>query len=208
MDNVDWKERLLCEECEIFVSNRYEVSQIRFLRNGRLVVRHPNRITFTEFNYRKFYIFWLSILWRTSISSHPAFKGIELGADLDSVLRKVILSEDMSLHPGHCISEFITVGLLKIKPFDFFTDDTLKNMLMTIHLPGRPKNSSMYMIVEGFLVCFHFKTSEGKDMAPEFGRVKKSRLFRMPIVALEQSEALHSIFYEMNKYARHHGGNP
>lgn len=204
LDNVNWRERLLCEECEAFISNRYEVSQIRFLRNGRLVIPHPNRITFTEFNYRKFYIFWLTILWRTSISSHPAFRGFELGADLDDILRRVVLHEDMRLDPGHCISEFIEVGLLKIKPFDIFTDETLKKMLMTMYLPGRPGGSSMYMLVEGFLICFHFAVDGRFDMEPEFGRVKKSRLFRVPIVSLEKSEALHSIFSDMNNYAKRH----
>lgn len=207
MDNVDWKEPLLCQDCEKFICNRYEESQIRFLRNGRLVVRHPDRITFTDFSYRKFYIFWLSILWRTSISSHPAFRAFEMGAQLDEILRRVILHEDMRLDPGHCISEFMAIGLLKIKPFDIFTDETLKKMLMTLHLANRPEASSMYMIIEGFLICFHFTVHGGQEMAPEFGRVKKSRLFRVPIVSLQQSEALHSIFYEMNDYAQRYREN-
>lgn len=96
LENADWKEKLLCSDCEQFLSNRYETTQLTYLRNGRIVQKHPNRITFSSFNFEKFYLFWLSILWRASVSSLPAFKHVDLGSEMNRYLARMIMEERMN----------------------------------------------------------------------------------------------------------------
>ncbi len=75
------RERLLCRECEQFLSTAYEDYFARFWFQTAPL---PNPASsgpyeLTGFDYTKFKLFHLSVLWRTSVASGSAFQQANLG---------------------------------------------------------------------------------------------------------------------------------
>ena len=63
-ENSDLKEPLLCKNCEQFLSVSYEQYGTRLFKNPNGVTKKENHIEFANFEYEKYYLYLLSILWR------------------------------------------------------------------------------------------------------------------------------------------------
>lgn len=85
-------ERLLCAECEQSFS-RYEAYASRYFKvdSGQPPLRDGSFYTFPHVDYTSIRLFYLSILWRMSVSHHPFFRTVSLGKHED-ILRKHLLS--------------------------------------------------------------------------------------------------------------------
>lgn len=201
LENANWNEKLLCGRCEKVLCDKYEATQLKFLRNGKIVQKHPDRVTFSSFNYEKFYLFWLSILWRASISSLPAFKVVDLGEEMNACLARMIDEERMS-EGGVCISQLIKVGIVKILPTGGFTQDVLRKVLCSFYLKKEPGFVLYYLVLEGFMVCFCLTANMEMEMPKSFGRIKRTFNFRMPALRIDQDENLMEIFNKLISYAQ------
>jgi hypothetical protein len=87
-------ERLLCSDCEQLL-NRFEKHSRRLFTDPLLPYSHNSaRIReFPRLDYRLLKLFFLSILWRASVSSLPTFEHVLLGPH-EEHFRKMLLSED------------------------------------------------------------------------------------------------------------------
>lgn len=90
-----WRERLLCEDCEARL-NPYETDFAnQWFENPSL----PDRITeeahlVRGIDYKRFKLFHVSILWRSSVSSLPFFEAVSLGPKWEGIAREMLLDED------------------------------------------------------------------------------------------------------------------
>jgi hypothetical protein len=84
-------ERLLCADCEQ-VLNRYEDYGAKALKGGTKVeyAQVGNELRMRGVDYAKLKLFYLSLLWRMSVSTQPFFKEVALGPH-EEVLRKMLL---------------------------------------------------------------------------------------------------------------------
>ena len=89
------RERLLCLECEQFLSSRYEDYFARFwYQTAPLPDPAPHAAyELTGFDYAKFKLFHLSVLWRASVATGRAFHKVSLGPHEESI-RQMLLAED------------------------------------------------------------------------------------------------------------------
>lgn len=88
---VGIREYLLCLDCEQFLNDKYEKP---FLKQWKL----PDRIAQDSahsavYDYPTFKLFHLSILFRSSVSSLPTFREVDLGAHEERI-RQMLLSAD------------------------------------------------------------------------------------------------------------------
>lgn len=205
-DNANWNLPLLCGECERLINERYETSQIRYLRNGKITVRHPDRVTFGQFNFDKFYLFWLSILWRASVADMDEFASVELGAELNEIVRAVLMS-GTTRYGNACMSDFIQIGIVRLKPSDgdFFCDETLRQVISNFVLDASD-GLRYYFLVEGFLVAFELTVDVNLQLPKEFGRVKKTFNFRMPALKINESKWATSMFNKIIAHAKQNAG--
>lgn len=90
LENIDPKEPLLCFECEQFISNEYESYGTRLLRNPHNIRKNSDHIIVNSFNYKRFYLFLLSILWRASISKNVHYSSVNGVPELDDLMRHCI----------------------------------------------------------------------------------------------------------------------
>lgn len=88
------RDKLLCNECEQLLSG-YERYASLVLNSGYLLEVKIERsvIHIRGFDYKKFKLFALSILWRAGVSTKDAFQNVVLGRH-ENVLRSMIFEEN------------------------------------------------------------------------------------------------------------------
>lgn len=90
MEQKGIREILLCGDCEQQLSVYEKYAREVLLGGVEIVVQHDgNLLMLSELDYVKFKLFQLSILWRSSISSHPIFSKVSLGPH-EETIRKMI----------------------------------------------------------------------------------------------------------------------
>ena len=89
------KEYLLCNDCEQKIGRyeKYFKEAIHLSRHG-IEIRHNQQCAVIDnLDYRKMKLFFLSLLWRMSISSRPEFENVCIG-DNEETIRKMIVTEE------------------------------------------------------------------------------------------------------------------
>lgn len=89
------KEYLLCHECEqkIGIYENYFKETIHLNRQHTSKVHDDQYLIIENINYQKIKLFFLSLLWRMSVSSLEEFQNIEIGKH-EEILRKRIIDEN------------------------------------------------------------------------------------------------------------------
>ncbi len=88
------REKLFCRECEQHLSEYEKYSSELIMGGESLVVEQKaNLIHISGVNYKKFKLFLLSILWRSSISKSVMFSRVDLGPH-ENILKELIKSGD------------------------------------------------------------------------------------------------------------------
>lgn len=135
------REQLLCQACECMLSDwEGHAKDVLFAR--RRITHHLEKtaIRIENVDYDKFRLFYLSLLWRMSMSTRTEFRDIQLGVNINEDLRQKILSSA----PGDP-SEF---GCL----ICVFGDDNSNLRIMFLPQQANIKGKNIYYLVTpGFL---------------------------------------------------------
>ena len=101
------REPLLCDECEKHLQ-RYEDYFARFWYKKRPIPRQiEGPEVLVNFDYRRFKLFMLSIVWRAAVSRLPEFAAVTLGKH-EEVVRGMVLED----RPGGFLDYPIFAGLV------------------------------------------------------------------------------------------------
>ena len=144
-------ERLLCAECDGKVLGRYEDYAAKALNGGTRVGYAPvgNELRLCGVDYAKLKIFYLSLLWRMSVSTHLFFKEVKLGSD-GEVLRKMIL-EGRPGEPGD-------YGVLCVAPL--FDAQPLRDWMLPPDMVQACGRSVYRCLIGGLLYSFFVGEAE------------------------------------------------
>jgi hypothetical protein len=156
--NGEHIERLLCKECEHHIKVNYEDYGTRLFVDRRNIIESDDRVLITDFQYKRYLLFVLSILWRASVSSlkiyAPARGLFELNEVFKSCLLKHTLQSD--LLPGVRLDRFVKVALLRIVDHTSqIPQSTLDSLIHNINFKRGPtveEGLHYYFMVDGFLV--------------------------------------------------------
>jgi hypothetical protein len=170
--NVDPKERLLCIDCEQLLSSNYEQYGATLTRNPKNVVKHKECIEFKKFDYKKWYLYYLSILWRSSISSLKEFSCIEL-RDFATILQQCILNNTLHLGGDLSLDDFFVITMFRVvDKSSRFEDSAIKNIMLN---PMRIDDSGdvlFFFMANGFLVQYRLNKAEIEQL--RHNNVRKS----------------------------------
>ncbi len=137
------RERILCKSCEIHVG-KYETYASKLFN---LSIKDPYQegklISFPQVDYTSIRLFYLSILWRMSVSNHSFFDEVNLGKH-EQILRKKLLAGEAPASDRY--SFWCTVPLVE---GNFHSDWILQPQ--RIKLAGQ---TAYRMILNGILVIF------------------------------------------------------
>lgn len=89
------KEYLLCNDCEQKIGRyeKYFKESIHLGRHGIEIRHNQQRAIVNNLDYCRLKLFFLSLLWRMSISSRPEFENVYIG-DNEETIRKMIVTEE------------------------------------------------------------------------------------------------------------------
>jgi len=166
-----FRERLLCWHCEQKLSP-YEKYNREILYGGVEITgsRKGNRIEFTELDYKRVRVFYLSLLWRMSIASQRFWGEVSLGRHEEKV-RKMVLQED----PG----EPYDYGVCCIAPL--FDGHLLADFILQ---PDRKRNRHGWfyrVVLGGFLFMFYISVGRQKGIEKELF-IQKNGCWVVPVI--------------------------
>ena len=89
------KEYLLCDECEQQIGQyeKYFKEAVHLNRHGTDEAYERGSLIINNLDYKKIKLFFLSLLWRASVSSKPEFENVSIGED-EEVIRRMIDAEN------------------------------------------------------------------------------------------------------------------
>jgi len=92
-----WWSHKFCKECEQLLNNKYENYSLAVLRGSKVkLIKSQVGVRFLEIDCKKIYGFLISILWRSSISSHKSYSQVALGYVIEELMRECIINADFS----------------------------------------------------------------------------------------------------------------
>ena len=197
--NSEYESNILCKNCDSqiigklenyvaeFVYNKFpkESSRLEIIDGREYLIIEGN----TNYNYKKYKLFLLSLLWRSSISSRPFFQQINLSSKDEDSLRNMILNSE----PGEPDAYTCFLHLPPLVPSPK-GDRSFNTLYM-------PTMSPMTAKADGWEICkfdiqgmgFYFLISKplGTKVEPS---VEINRLLLKIRTLEEQNELLNSTF--------------
>lgn len=86
-----WEAELLCSKCEAKLNANYDAYGLAVFRGHKGSVRlHSEGVDFLNVDRRRLRMFFLSVLWRISVSSHPSYANIDLPFAWEEDLREAL----------------------------------------------------------------------------------------------------------------------
>lgn len=160
LSNFDPKENLLCFKCEQFLSNRYELYGTNIFRKSRNIEKHNKYVKIKNFNYNKFYLFIISILWRASVSTLERYKHISFDDKINVMFAKCVLKETTRISSCIRLDHFFKIYIFRLKDFSNQLDDkTIRGMFFDLNL-SKSENTDespfYFYVIEGFLITIEF----------------------------------------------------
>lgn len=186
LDNVNWNEKLLCKECERHINLSYETSQIAALKQKK--IEHTTRFTITGFDYERFYLFWLSILWRASKSSHSMFKAVQLPLELDELIRQTLKSGSL-VGSAAGLPDFLQIGISRW----FWDEADTRSVISSFISINHKKAVCLTFLVGGLAIIYQFSSEPFYPLPTGFSLIKKTFSFRMEKLSPGQSPILDEI---------------
>lgn len=164
-ENIDPKEPLLCFECEQFISNEYESYGTRLLRNHHNIRKNSDHIIINSFDYKRFYLFLLSILWRASISKSIHYSTVNGVPELNDLMRHCIKNKQVRINKlSHLkVDNFIRICVFRlIDTTNNVPDHVIKSILSNFAFIRKDEADSLlwYFVVEGFAIFYVFSASK------------------------------------------------
>ncbi|WP_345829068.1 hypothetical protein AAGR22_19115 [Erwinia sp. HDF1-3R] len=154
------KEPMLCRECEQFLSINYEHYGIRVLRDHTNFRKNSDHIIIASFQYEKFYLFLISILWRASIAKHTHYDTVQGTKSLDDLFRLCIAQKKIRINKlsGFRLDLFVKISIFRMVDSTGNISDEIIKVLLSNFTQRRAdafRGTMWYFIVEGFIVLYN-----------------------------------------------------
>lgn len=155
--SFDPKEHMLCEDCEDFLADNYESYGIPVLRTRRNVVKHKTYISVNNINYKKYYLFLLSIFWRVSVSEIDFYNTVSNMKGLGDLMRYAIYNDTLKAVGGIRIDQIVKICIFRVVDTTGTIPDkdikkTMSNFAQEVN--DNVKQVVWYFVVEGFLIVY------------------------------------------------------
>lgn len=197
--NGEHVEYLLCEKCEELLKKNYEDYGTRLFVDKQNIIEYKSHVLITNFDYQRYFLFIISILWRASISSLNIYKPIQPLAALSALIKPCIFDNTLFTHPPHefKLDDFIKITMLKIIDHTGRTPQSALDH-MIIGLNFELSNSGdgdihYYFMVDGYLIfvsIFPPNSSRLLSWYPK-GRVLNRHTLKIPKTSFYELKQIH-----------------
>ncbi len=156
--NGDQIEYLLCDDCEQFIQKSYENYGTQIFINKKNICESDSHVYITNFQYTKYYLFIISILWRASVSSLSAFKALTPLLSADKIFNPCLRNQSLDISAQHNIrlDDFIKITVFRIiDPSGEIPQDVIDKIMIMINFEmGETVDDGIhyYFMLDGYLV--------------------------------------------------------
>lgn len=173
--NSEYESDILCRRCDEEVLGKLDDYAAKFIHN-----KFPQKSVFSleridgknclvlencpNYNYTRFKLFVLSLLWRASITSRPFFQAVKLDHEVEEELRLMILN-NISGDPSK-LPCFVCLPPLMSGPDGKLGFDTLHMPTMSPQHLKTDDFEGCEFIIEGMHYYFFISTPKGWKIAP------------------------------------------
>lgn len=145
-----WDVELLCLACEKALNEAYDSYGMSVARGkGIGVHKDADAVTLLKLDRRRLRMFFLSLLWRFSVSDHDSYLNIQLPKQLQDELRIALLRQ------RHVPRARLTVLLSKLRdttPEGALCQESLRELIMSPFPREYPRFHSVGFLFMGFFV--------------------------------------------------------
>ncbi|WP_249605397.1 hypothetical protein [Chromobacterium sp. IRSSSOUMB001] len=199
-----WAKEQLCYDCEQHLANNYETYSIGAFRGqGIKITKESASTLLSGVNTKIIQLYILSIIWRASLSDHPAYASTHLDKGKTELLRNALLKKQ------HLPSLDFTIKISKLidtSHSNGFSSKNLKDMIFSpfSRYPPQSKHHSICLVFEGFFIETYTPGLLLKQRREKGFLNTKTKLIEIPhIEILSIPEILSSLHSGLQK---HHNG--
>lgn len=169
--NGEFAEPLLCECCEGLIKRNYEDYGTRLFVDKQHIIESADHIAITEFDYEKYFLFVISILWRGSVSSLEIYDSLKPAAYGDEPLKYCLLENTLRAPPPVSVrlDSFSKIAVKKV--VDRTLEIPQESIDQAILIPtltrceSAEKAMHFYFMVDGFFVSMMLVSPDSTDLA-------------------------------------------
>lgn len=205
--NSNPTEKLLCGPCEKFLDREYEKYGTRALISTRNTTVFHDHINVKKFEYKKAFLYFVSILWRASISTLPEFQRANLTPKLNEHLRRCIKGRTFRIDKNWSLNDYLRISVLRVVDKEgVIEDNIIKNMLMTFGVePGSESEVTLlyYFMVDGFVICYLFygRGVGSRPVRPMSGILVNRNRIKIPKVDVTELKQIHEAFAYVSTFS-------
>lgn len=176
LDSKQWKEKLLCAECEGRI-DKFETYSIPLLRKPALTSDEGIKLNIDDPD--RLSLFFTSIFWRAAVSRLRGFEGITLPNDLREQARLSLLNANPLVNRRLTCLVRVLVDTTK----NGFTHEHLREFLISpcLRVGTQKIPTSFLFVVEGLLLEFFVPRIDGKRLNA-LGVVRRKKHLFFPSV--------------------------
>lgn len=198
--NFDYKAHLLCEDCEKHLKLCYEDMGTVYLHNKKRASENSDYILIQNFNYKLYYLFIISIIWRAIISKIKIYEPAKEIYTLEPYIRHCIKYKTLYLTPrGPKLDDFIKISIVKIIDSQGrIKQEAIDRLLVSLNFK-REKNKKeglhYYMMLDGFLITTSILPPSSPLLSNWInpGRLLDRKTLKVPKVCFSSIEPLFKI---------------
>lgn len=188
--NGDQIQHLLCEECEGFICKIYEDYGTQLFVDPTQITENADNVYILRFQYEKYYLFIISIIWRAAVSTLDAFKALHPLASAEKVLRHCLLRHTLEATSDTDIrlDDFIKITTLRLTdPTGQIPQDVLDRIMYGLNLErgeSIEEGLHFYLVIDGYLIVismFPPRSETAKRWEPR-GKLRNRKHLKIPKV--------------------------
>lgn len=157
--NFNYVETMFCWDCEQVLCG-YENYGTNVTRNKKLVKKKGDDLVVFSVDFKRYYLYLISILWRASITSHSEFATVQLGPSFVELMRNCILNDKLVWQKID-LEELISISIIKVKnEYHHLDEDSIRKIVITPRLDEENNNMRYYyMMYDGFIFAYSYNGS-------------------------------------------------
>jgi len=200
--NGEYIKRMLCGSCEQLLDKNFEKYGTQLFVNSENFLEDGKRVLFTKFDYQRYFLFILSILWRGAVSGLAVYKQLAPLTFMSEAMRSCLMKNSMStLHLiGFKIDRFMKLSIVRIfDPSGQIPQDAIDKVILGVNAVKGSTLShgvSYHFMVDGFYITCHIFPPDSRYLAnwcPP-GRILNRRFISIPKVAISEIELVREAF--------------
>ncbi|WP_158773261.1 hypothetical protein [Cobetia sp. L2A1] len=136
--NFNYIEPMLCRKCEQILC-KYESYGTNVTRNRKVVKRKGKEFVVFSVDFKRYYLYLISILWRAGITNHAQFTIVKMGESLLELMRNCIFNNKLIWNRDG-LEDIISISIVKVNnEYEHLSDDALRKIVITPRLDEEKK---------------------------------------------------------------------